>query len=190
MSWDKGFNFRGTSGFVTDTGNNTYVLNDAYPTTRNGVTFGWLTAVTPLDRNAAGGERLAGINYGVSNTFQIDLPSAGDYRLTLALGDFGTGQICKMIFKDSSTTLATIGPANTGGGQQWFDATAVNRGPASDWVSNNVPIDKTFATSTLNCVNGDGSNNSTVAHIFVSQLSVAGGTPDLNVGYNPAAALQ
>lgn len=41
MSVDVGFDFRATSTFVTDPANCTYVIDDLYPTTRGGVTFGW-----------------------------------------------------------------------------------------------------------------------------------------------------
>jgi len=115
MAWDKGFNFRGTSGYVTDGANETYVLlGDAYPVTRNGVTFGWLSAPSSGDRDSTIDRRLAGINYTANDgasqrDFQIDLPAAGDYIISLALGDHGftqTYQYWRLL--DNTTVLATI----------------------------------------------------------------------------------
>ena len=41
-----GFNFRATSGFVTDAGDETYDVGSAYPVTRTGRTFGWEQAAS------------------------------------------------------------------------------------------------------------------------------------------------
>jgi hypothetical protein len=64
----------------------------AYPATMNGVTYGWVdnTTVQGRDRDDSLDPRLAEINF-VSNgspaTFYVDLPSAGTYNLSLAMGD-------------------------------------------------------------------------------------------------------
>src|SRR5205809_595690 len=92
MSWDKGFNFRDSIGYVTDGTNETYVRDtgDVYPVTRNAVTFGWNSNLGGADRNSAIDRRLAGLNYsspGTSFTFQVDLTAPGTYDISLALGD-------------------------------------------------------------------------------------------------------
>jgi hypothetical protein len=103
LSWDKGFNFRQTSGFVTDGANETYVLSgDSYPATRNGVTFGWEDAPSgDRDRNSGIDRRLAGMNFVSSAAgasayrFRVDLPAAGDYAVRLAIGDEANGSNVK-----------------------------------------------------------------------------------------------
>ena len=64
--WQQGFDFRATSTYVTDPPTSTYVLaSTAYPTTVNGVTFGWANTVAgrlagpqPDGGRAAGGNEL------------------------------------------------------------------------------------------------------------------------------------
>jgi hypothetical protein len=54
--WQQGFDFRNTAAFVTDPPGDTYVLpTTKYPTTVNGVTFGWVktSLVQGRDRNAS-----------------------------------------------------------------------------------------------------------------------------------------
>ena len=86
----EGFDFRNTASFVTDPPGDTYVLSTtAYPTTVNGVTFGWVktSPVQARDRNAGIDPRLAGINFvnnGSPATFYVDLPSPGTYDISLA----------------------------------------------------------------------------------------------------------
>src|SRR5271157_2715224 len=93
--WQQGFDFRNTKAFVSDPSGSTYVLPTlAYPTTVNGVTFGWANTflVEGRDRNATLDPRLAGVNLvtnGSPATFYVDLPSAGTYNVALALGDAG-----------------------------------------------------------------------------------------------------
>src|SRR5271166_295692 len=92
-TWGNGFDFRNTATFVTDPSGSTYVLSTtAYPTKGNGVTYGWVktSLVQARNRNAKLDPRLAGINYasnGSPATFYVDLPSAGTYNLSLAMGD-------------------------------------------------------------------------------------------------------
>jgi len=110
--WQQGFDFRNTSTFVTDPPGDTYVLSTmTYPTTVNGVTFGWTTPnlVQGRDRSTSVDPRLAGINYvsnGAPATFYVNLPSPGTYNLSLAMGDDGYEQCytqCQVQFLDGST---------------------------------------------------------------------------------------
>src|SRR5271157_879381 len=123
--WQQGFDFRNSANFVTDPLGSTYVLSTtAYPTKGNGVTYGWVNTslVQARDRNAKLDPRLAGINFvanGSPATFYVDLPFAGTYNLSLAMGDAGyqqCSQQCQVQFLDGGTVLATVtgGPTNAG----------------------------------------------------------------------------
>ena len=138
--FQQGFDFRNTSTFVTDPPGDTYVLaTTAYPTKSNGVTFGWVNTllVQGRDRSTSVDPRLAGVNYannGSPATFYVDLPSAGTYNLSLALGDDGYMSCwvqCQIRFLDGSTVLATV----TGGtiNQGFFYDAVGNPWSASAW---------------------------------------------------------
>src|SRR5271165_6471468 len=143
--WQQGFDFRNTASFVMDPSGDTDVLSTtAYPTTVNGVTFGWMktSPVQARDRNANLDPRLAGINYVSNNspaTFYVDLPSAGIYNLSLAMGDASVSQCwtqCQVQFLDGSTVLATVtgGPTKAG---FFYDAKG-NNWSAAAWPTSNV----------------------------------------------------
>lgn len=155
--WSACINFRATSGYVTDPAGCTYALSrgsghdSAYPISRGGFTFGWLDtnqfdanrSTSPTNKN------LAGINYnntGSNSDFRIDLPSAGNYTITIALGDYSFGQTntgAKLY--DNTTLLATIGPTNTSAGH-FLDATGAD---ITDATYPGASITKTFATTTF-----------------------------------------
>ena len=141
-SWQQGFDFRNTADFVTDPPGDTYVLaTTAYPTQGNGVTYGWVktSLVQGRDRNAKLDPRLAGINFATNGspaTFYVDLPSAGTYNLSLAMGDAGYQACwvqCQVQFLDGSTVLATVteGSINLG---YFYDAKG-NNWSAAAWPS-------------------------------------------------------
>jgi hypothetical protein len=180
MSWDKGFNFRASSNYVSDGANETYVQNtlDQYPTTRNGVTFGWTSTNGGLDgrdRSTSVDRRLAGMNFisgSTATTFQVDLPSSGQYNVSLAMGDDGFAQnTVKVVIKDGASALLTIGPHNTVAGS-FYDATDSNIADTS-WPANNSPATLTFTGTTLN-LDLTGTVG-VIAHLFVSQVSTGGG---------------
>ena len=105
-AWAIGFDFRASSNYVTDPPGDTYVLaSTAYPTTFNGVNFGWTNVSLVQARNRSTGvdPRLAGMNYvtnGSPATFYVDLPASGTYNLSLAMGDDGY-QACSVPVPDS-----------------------------------------------------------------------------------------
>jgi hypothetical protein len=128
--------FRATSGYVTDPAGATYVvLEDLYPTTRAGVTFGWNTAPSgDADRDNTNIAQLAGINY-VNNTttaqFILEFGGLsgggiGTYKIGLALGDATTNNgIQKAVVDDTVapfTATGTMSAAN-----KFIDATGVER---------------------------------------------------------------
>ena len=70
-AWAIGFDFRASSNYVTDPAGDTYVLpSTAYPTTFNGVNFGWTNVSLVQARNRSTGvdPRLAGMNFANERT--------------------------------------------------------------------------------------------------------------------------
>ena len=174
MAWDKGFNFRQTSGYVTDGANSTYVLSaDTYPTTRNGVTFGWDVSPTgDRDRDSALDARLAGIAFGSGvGTFRVDLPSGGTFNISMAVGDATAIQEGnEVIVKDGTSPVITIGPHDTGSAE-FYDALDVAY-TAANWPANNDPSSEAFSSSILRLTLEPATTNSAIAHLFVSQVTV------------------
>lgn len=162
MAWSnpKGFNFRATSGYVTDGANETYVLGSAtaYPTTRtvNGesVTFGWETAPTGTakDRSTAAqyAPELSGVNQepGLAGppVFRVDLPTAGTYSINVGAGDASFANYANFQVVDNATTLITGGPTSISAGT-FMDATGVVRTSGTDWHANNAASSQTFAST-------------------------------------------
>jgi len=188
MAWDKGFNFRATAGYVTDGPNETYVIGDAYPVTRNSVTFGWLDSIgsQTRDRLSSGDVRLAGINYAVNTPavkrFQVDLPATGDYIITLAMGDATFSHSYASIeFLDNTTSLATLTGIVLSSAGYFCDAAGTVHTSQANWIANEVTITKTFATTILIIKLGSvdaQSDVSPIAHLFVSQVAAgAAGNP-------------
>src|SRR5271166_3852144 len=154
--WQQGFDFRNTAAYVTDPPGDTDVLaTTAYPTKGNGVTYGWVktSLVQGRDRNAKLDPRLAGINFvtnGSPATFYVDLPSAGTYDLSLAMGDAGYEQCytqCQVQFLDGGTVLATVmgGPTKAG---YFYDAEG-NNWSAAAWPSSNLSQQVTLTGTRL-----------------------------------------
>lgn len=176
MAWDKGWDFRATSGYVTDPANCTYVIQDVYPTTRNTSTFGFDSAfgTDSRDRDTTY-PRIAGMNYVTSvRTFRIDLPATGDYDIYLGLGDWAsTALVGKFTIKDNTTTLFTINHNSATGGSL-YDATDTQL-TASNWNSSNAKTTKTFA-STIFIIELDptGPTIACIDHIFLSQVVATG----------------
>ncbi len=180
MTWDKGFDFRDSSGYVTDPANCTYVLMDTYPTTRNSVTFGWtaatIGAVNTRDRDATY-PRIAGIHF--TNTslmnFQIDLPAPGNYAISLGLGDWASSKfVGKFTLKDDTTTLLTIDHSSATNGL--YDATDTDL-TGANWNTSQTPVVYTFATSTLKfALETGGHTLGSIAHLFISQQAGGGGS--------------
>ena len=181
MSWDKGFDFRGTPGYVTDPANCTYFIADAYPTTRNGVTFGWEDS-SPVgygaDRSNTIDPRLAGINFFLnvgSYRFRVDLPASGTYLVSLAVGDATNAwasQYCQI--RDNTTALKTVSGSTAAG--YFIDAQGNNLSAAA-WPGSNVAYSGSFASTIFRAALGQNTDGSvwTIAHIFISQ-SAGGGT--------------
>src|SRR5271165_6623305 len=191
--WQQGFDFRSTQNFVTDPPGSTYVLNTTlYPTTVSGVTFGWLKAPSGgRDRNAGLDPRLAGINFsnnGSPATFYVDLPSAGTYNLSLALGDDGYEQCwtqCQIQFLDGSTVLATVteGPTLAG---YFYDAKG-NNWSAAAWPTSNISQQVTLAGSRLTVVVGTSKSTGDSTPIAFLGVAQASGSPNFTISASPAS---
>jgi hypothetical protein len=172
---DIGLNFRGTAGYVTDGSGQTYVVGDAYPTTRAGITFGWTdtSSLVPVDRTTSNDVRLAGINYlpaGVTSDFKVDLTAlggAGNYDIRIALGDPVSSFIGQsLVVKDNAATLFSIGGSQ--GNNQFIDASNAVR-TAAAWPGSNVAVRVTCTSSFLVFTMG-GSSYNTLAHISISRV--------------------
>jgi hypothetical protein len=189
-----GFDFRNSSGFVTDPVGDTYVLaSTAYPTQRNGFTFGWVktSPVQGRDRSKSVDPRLAGIDFvtnGSPATFYVDLPSPGIYNLSLAMGDAGYQQCwvqCQIQFLDGSSVLATV----TGGSTQlgyFYDANG-NNWSAAAWPNSNVSQQVTLTGTRLTVVVGTNkaTNDFTpIAFLGVAQVS---STPNFTISASPSS---
>ena len=194
QNWQQGFDFRNTPGYVTDPPTSTYVLSTtAYPTVRNGVTFGWANPalVSARDRSLMVDPRLAGINYvsnGAPAKFYVDLPSAGTYNLSLAMGDDGYGQCwtqCQVQFLDGSTVVGTVNGSYEGLGF-FYDAAGQNWS-ATNWPGSNSPLLVTMNGTRLTVV--VGSNNATGDITPIAFLGVTQGSavPNFTIAANPSS---
>ena len=185
MSWIKGFNFRATTGFVTDGANETYVLGSDvggsdYPVTRNGVTFGWASGAVSQsrDRNAGLDRRLAGVQFTLdpdASTFRVDLPAAGDYIIGLASGDaYGAVSAGRIEILDTSTSRLVIDhPSGFTAGVTFRDATDVDLS-AANWPGTNARVTLAFATTILNVTIGASGRAGRVAHLYIEQVETGG----------------
>lgn len=183
-----GFDFRQTSAYVTDPAGNTYSIADAYPQTRNGITFGWLSAPSGRDRSTSVNPRVAGMNFTAAaspKTFQITLPASGTYQIGCAMGDAISIQGVQYIeIFDNTTSLYSMTSAAGPGVNQYYDINGNLWTSDSAWFTNQTFQTLTFSTTTLKITigkSGVGSNHA-LAHIDVNQT---GGT---NVNLTAATA--
>lgn len=170
-------NFRDTAGYVTDGTGQTYVLEtDVYPTTRNGLTFGWTSPVsgsTGADRNAAADPRLAGINYDSNqftspSLFRLDLPSAGTYAVDGALGDdFGQSNLTYVV-KDNATDKINLGPFSLAGGH-YSDFHGTDFASRAAWIAGHSPVSVAFASTAL--IFSMQGQSAVIAHLSVTKVN-------------------
>lgn len=177
-----GFDFRSSSGYVTDSAGYTYVLKtDTYPTTRGGFTFGWVADNQPVsdaDRNAGFDPRIAGINYApgansgtpIGNTyFRVDLLSAGTYSIELAIGDASFGQTNQYVsVRDTTTALFVVGPTNTSA-SHWLDANATDLTNTTWPTTEAAKTGQVFATTQFRIYPGNISSTdvTTLSHVRI-----------------------
>jgi hypothetical protein len=172
MAWLKGFNFRATSAYVTDGTNETFVVADVYPVTRNGVTFGWANTAGSIgsrNRSATIDRRLAGINFNEAggDIFRVDLPGAGLYQINAAFGDHANGQSITAAFQDNTTSFIST-TATSVAVAHYLDASFTDWSEAA-WPGSNTLISQVFTSSILRIQTG-AALNSPVAHLFLTQV--------------------
>lgn len=148
----KGFDFRATSNFAVDPPGSTYVVGEVYPTTRNGVTFGWESAsIPPAVNRQSANPALAGLAYVFNwlpeSVFRVDLPAPGRYRVRLAAGDWQYAQAAFWEVRDGTAVL--IAPPQVGVPAGSFADAAGAVLSAAAWPASNAPIDLVFTTTTL-----------------------------------------
>ena len=180
-----GYNFRGTDTFVTDGANETYVLNEVYPTTRGGSTFGWDDPPERDDRNASLDRRLAGAHKHSSDlskrTFRADLATSGNKVLHLSVGDADNDrnqQVVRILDTSTQVLLLDLSATSVPAGSS-RDASNVTRTDAN-WPSQEVGASATFATTILYLELGSSSidmngNYSSLRHLNI--VDDAGGGP-------------
>ena len=189
-----GFDFRNTAKFVTDPPGDNYVLSTtAYPTQENGITFGWVrtSLVQARDRSASIDPRLAGINYvnnGSPATFYVNLPSAGTYNLSLAMGDDGYEQCytqCQVQFLDGNTVLATVTEGATYAGY-FYDAKGKNWSAAT-WPAGNLSQQVTLSGTQLTVVVGTSKATGDITPIAFLGVAQVSNAPNFAISAAPAS---
>jgi hypothetical protein len=177
----QGFDFRATASFVGDPAGDTVVLpTTAYPTTANGLTFGWTNTyvVQARDRSTSVDPRLAGINFvsnGAPATFYVDLPAPGSYNLALALGDDGWEECwigCQIQFFDGTKLVASLVRGDIGAGN-FYDVQGLTW-PAAAWPGSNTPLQVTLAGTRLTMVVGTNEVSgdfTPIAHLCITPLA-------------------
>ena len=180
MSWHRGYNFRSTAGFVTDGTDEFPVHKTTTYSAPQGYGFDSTTGLDDRDRNSGVDRRLAGIVFATAFTriFRVDLPAAGDYDISVAMGDYDGAQSWKLVFKDGATTLFTVVGA-TSGAFKFLDATQVERNPDeggsppnNGWPLHNVAQSVTFAGTILTVELQDpGGGASGLAHFSITSTT-------------------
>lgn len=189
MPFDAQINFRSTSGYVTDGTGQTYCIAEAYPVSRNSLTFGWSTGGAFLlgaDRitSSPASPELSGMNYinasALAGNFQLDLP-AGTYQVRMALGDHfaQTGMQAAIYNFPGSTLLATVISGSDSGADQYYDATGVLRTSAADWKTNNaaavVTVTGTGLVIRIADSSAGGVGYTALAHLHVTSVTSSSG---------------
>jgi len=121
MAFLCGYNFRATSTYVTDGGDDLFVDGgDSYPT--NGTngngqssTHGWevgFSSANERNRNSSLDPRVAGVHFESGTTlitFRVDLEEAVDHEVALASGDAASSFWSEFEFLDTTnTTIFTV----------------------------------------------------------------------------------
>lgn len=202
MAWTtlKGFLFRDTSGYVTNPANSIFVGDGGFGaapayltnTTIDGdsVDYGYTAGYvdTQRDRDDAIDARLAGLHQApntdtTGNVWRLNLPQAGTYEITLALGDANNGQRQYWRILDNTTVLETNDKTGTlQAGGNFYDTSGTNHTTPANWVANQVPKQYTFASQIL-FIEWGGKNtsasteaNSTLAYFGIRLISGGGGS--------------
>lgn len=176
---DAKFNFRATSGHVTDGAGETYVLGETSSQSRGGYTFQWNTCGDCARDRSAAVAKFAGTNKrdnnGTQNTFTVTLKSTGAKVIRAAFGDSSNaGSPTYAYFYDNTTLIASVVVTpNSTSSNTFLDATGVNR-TAAAWDADNVAVSHTFASTTFKLVIGSPtaqSGESRISHLEILDAS-------------------
>lgn len=183
MSLPQGINFRSTAGYVTDGANEDAELdsgtgNANYPrTTAQGNSVGWETASSTYntrDRSAGNDRRLAGINFNGSTgkfDYRIDVPSAGVYKIIVAMGDPSYAQTVDCELFDGAASLGVIISGSTGAANSFKDQNN-QTWTAATFFANTSMLQITMSSTILRFRFGSvGGITGQVAHIYVESAS-------------------
>jgi len=174
-SYNFGFNFRSTQGYVTDPANTVGFFGNAYPTSKTfgevSVNAGWDGAIGVADRSTSIDPRLAGGNTVAQGTaarkFRVDLPVSGVWSIRLAMGNpsFTRAAFFDILDSDGTTVLYSRSEVSITS-PQYLDATKVVRASAAIWASSNAPVDITFSgTVAYIRLNSSASFGNEICHI-------------------------
>ena len=184
-------NFRSTLGFVTDGVDQTFVGDEFYPTTRNGLTFGYIGAQTEaaFDRDDTIDVRLAGEHTRENEvgpiSFRVDLEVPGEYRISLALGSAITDRSSFIEIYDNNTLRLTLGPLDTLAAE--FADAEGTVWTAAQWPGSNVAVVCTITSGILKAVLGNvsGTSTSAIAHLA---FSLAAPSASVSPSLSPSAS--
>ncbi len=182
-----GVNFRATLAFVTDGSGENFEAGDPgdlanYNGTRG---FGYTVAgFNPRDRDAGLDRRLAGTHWTGLNTqaiYRVDLPAPGTYTIRVACGDAAGASYVFLELFDDATSKGVLCTDLTSAAATWKDATNVERASAAAWVSGNVAITATFASTILllhlgNGLAGGAGIGGSISHLFIDAAGGGGGS--------------
>jgi len=198
-----GFNFRGTSAFTIDAGDETCALvsttggaTDSFPTVRNGQTFGFdLTNASGNDEDATLDRRLAGYlnqdNNGLLSRFNWVLPDGGgDYDLSLAMGNqFWYQPQMQFDLYDQDQIIYTYNINQPTPNGYYRDA-QLNLWTAKEWPLYNRPLRiRVLGLFRIRCgVPGGGSGSSIINHLRMTLVAAA--NPPTNQLYTGSGLVQ
>ena len=154
-----GFNFRGTLGFVTDLGADTFANGDDYPKSHTSA-----DTLTTCDAGFVGGVDQSASNYvdtnnaklagrilensGTPSYFRVDLPSAGNYKIRAASAKQGYTEAASIRITDGAGgDLINVSDASVADGN-YLDAGG-NERTHNDWVANNTQVTVEFTGTEL-----------------------------------------
>lgn len=189
----RGFNFRSTLAYVTDTGNNFWAGPNVGGTFDAGIGYGWpgtspvamQNVSTSVDTRIAGAADLS----ASSTKFQVNVPS-GDYTIRLGIGWNGAAgtRNCRVRVGSGSTVNVDyfdIIPSTTIANSDTADALGTIY-TAANWVTSNQTIQITAPNGYIQ-IDGGASGGSWIRHLAIAPVattlvSVAGQSLTSSIG--------
>jgi len=197
MPFDFGWDWRGSSGYVTDPTYASYAIDEAYPLTFTSVdglsiNAGWTATgfAAAANRSTSVDVRLAGAiitNTFATPTFKVDLtsgsgPGAGTLTVDMAFGDQAAGYTFTTIEVLDNTT-SRLGPySGATSANTYFDASGTVRSPGtSSWDLVRVTQDVSFASGFA--IFKFGTTNQVALAHFRLTLAAGGPPPRTTYGF-------